>query len=147
MRSQTEQGFTLIELMIVVVVIGILAAIAIPNYASMEDRAREGSTKANMHSFQLAAEDYAVDNDGTYADLATDVAAKLPQGGASFANPFSGLTSNSWEDRLSFTGAPSATAGVVSYADSAGTNYNIRGVGKAVTGPMFPMSLVLTAGE
>ena len=147
MRTQTERGFTLIELMIVVLVIGILAAIAIPNYISMEDRAREGSTKANMHVFQLAAEDYGVDNDGAYADLATSVAANLPQGGTTFSNPFSGLTSNSWEDRATFSGAPTATPGLVSYADSAGSNYNIKGVGKFVTGPMFPMSLVLTAGE
>jgi type IV pilus assembly protein PilA len=147
MRTQTERGFTLIELMIVVVVIGILAAIAIPNYISMEDRAKEGSTKANMHSFQLAAEDYGVDNDGTYANLASDVAANLPSGGSKFENPFSGLITNSWEDRAAFSGAPSATAGIVSYADSSGTTYNIKGVGKAVSGPMFPMSLVLTAGE
>src|SRR2546430_7144887 len=86
MRS--TKGFTLIELMIVVVIIGILAAIAIPNFLSMQDRAKEGSTKANMHTFQLAAEDYGIQNEGIYAVNAGSVSLLIPPAGITLLNPF-----------------------------------------------------------
>src|SRR5204863_7649109 len=122
MRLRQNSGFTLIELMIVVVIIGILAAIAIPNFIAMQNRAKEGSTKANMHTLQLAAEDYGVRNDGVYAaDMTSSgnptVAASLP---ASFKNPFDGATgTGAYEGRATFAAPAGLTAGLSRCADEA----------------------------
>jgi type IV pilus assembly protein PilA len=148
--KSTQKGFTLIELMIVVVIIGILAAIAIPNFIAMQNRAKEGSTKANMHTFQLAAEDYGVQNDGVYATGATGadiVSGLLPAGGLNFKNPFSGTagTGAAFETGAAWATPPTAGAtlvGEICYTDSLAAQYAIGGQGKA-----GPLTLLLTSGQ
>jgi len=61
-----SEGFTLIELMIVVAIIGILAAIAIPRFANLIDRAREARTQGNLGSVRSASAICYGATDGTW---------------------------------------------------------------------------------
>ncbi len=75
-----RQGFTLIELLVVTIIIGILAAIVIPNFMSLRNRAKEASVKANMHSVQMAVENFSTIVGGYYpGDIDTRIGQVNPQ--------------------------------------------------------------------
>lgn len=66
MFLKKEKGFTLIELMIVVAIIGILAAIAIPRFADLIRKSKEGATKGNLGALRSALSIYYGENEGLY---------------------------------------------------------------------------------
>lgn len=65
-RSQNTRGFTIVELLIVIVVIGILAAITIVAYNGVQNRATDTRRKSDITSIQKALEYYATANNGQY---------------------------------------------------------------------------------
>jgi type IV pilus assembly protein PilA len=72
-RSQGEGGFTLVELLVVMLILGLLAAIAIPSFFNQRDKARDADAKSAARTAQTAVETYATDNEGSYSGA--DVAA------------------------------------------------------------------------
>jgi len=65
-QAWAEVGFTLIELMIVVAIIGVLAAVAIPKFAQILERSKEGATKSNLAAIRAAVSIYYGRNEGVY---------------------------------------------------------------------------------
>jgi prepilin-type N-terminal cleavage/methylation domain-containing protein len=64
--KNNKKGFTLIELMIVVAIIGILAAIAIPKFADLINKSKEGATKGALSAVRSAIQVYYGDNEGIF---------------------------------------------------------------------------------
>src|SRR5258706_10544811 len=129
-----KKGFTLIELIVVLMMLGVPVSTPIPNFIGFRARAKEGSLKANMHTFQMAAEDFGVQNSGTYSTDASALVGLLPGGDTHFLNAFKKAwgIGVAWEDRGGFSTAVTAIPGITSYADSSnGLTYNIKGCGKA----------------
>ena len=62
-RNSGERGFTLIELMIVMAIIGILSAIAIPLYVRSVNKAKEAVLKEDLHTMRTAIDSYRVDKE------------------------------------------------------------------------------------
>ena len=71
--GRLTSGFTLIELMIVVAIIGILAAIAVPKFADLIRKSKEGAAKGSLGAVRSAISIYYADNEGNFPsdDLAS----------------------------------------------------------------------------
>jgi len=75
---RNTKGFTLIELMIVIVIIGILSSIAIPSYFSSKEKAKMAATISEIKILEKMIQTYNIDHD-SYPETLEDLGMKAPQ--------------------------------------------------------------------
>ena len=85
-----KSGFTLIELVIVIMILGALIAIAIPKFTDITTKTAIAASKANQNSVVSAFAVYLGENNGTYPTVA-QLAVQLQSAGASMAAEASGI--------------------------------------------------------
>ena len=110
LRNKSTKGFTLIELMIVVAIIGILAAIAIPNFLRFQLKSKSSEGKVNLAAIRTAEESY-------FAEYGTYIAAAP-------SNAVWAAASRSQKDIFTETLAPGADFNTIGWSPEGNVFFN-----------------------
>jgi len=126
-RKISNRGFTLIELMIVVAIIGILAAIAIPLYTNIQARARVAKVQADLRTLASAVSMYQA-HTGSFPSAITELTVSVANNLGQTAGPFIGSVPTAPAG-----GSPAWSAYTAAYASNANGTFSLTASGDGTT--------------
>lgn len=142
--KKTTQAFTLVELLVVIVIIGILAGIALPVFQKAQEKAKALNDLSNLRQIGLAVQTYKGDNDGSLPDGKTDGGTLTwPQQLFSYVSSWK-VFKSPFDTRSLVDGSQTLATAVVSYGlNGEGAPEGILGIDSSKIN--YTTNLILTA--
>ena len=101
-KQQVRRGFTLLEVLLVLVILGVIAALVVPQLTGSQERAMVMAAKTSIKQLEAKIEHYAIEHDATYPESLDDLVKPLDRDGNPMQAYEKGFPKDPWKQPLNY---------------------------------------------